>query len=52
MSVDKKKVDPEKKAAEMAKGDSSRPLTPTDFKSSDSEAAADSRIYKGTSPRI
>lgn len=46
MSYDKNKVDPEKKAASMAKGDNSAPLTPTDFKQGE-HSSADSRIYTG-----
>lgn len=46
MTYDKKKVDPEKRAANMAKGDNSAPLTPADFKEGE-HSSLESRIYTG-----
>jgi hypothetical protein len=46
MNYDKSKVDPEKKATNMAKGDNSAPLTPDDFKEGE-HSSAESRIYTG-----
>lgn len=46
MSYDKKKVDPAKKAANMADKDGSSPLTPKDFEKSENEDG-DLRVYRG-----
>ena len=46
MSYDKNKIDPEKKAANMAKGDQSAPLTPNDFEKG-GYSDENSRIYTG-----
>lgn len=49
MTVDKKKIEPEKKAKNMADKDGSAPLTPKDFEKGDNDTGdpADIRIYKG-----
>lgn len=49
MTYDRTKVDPEKRAAEMAKGDNAAPLTPEDFK--EGSTTGESRIYKGKSKK-
>jgi len=46
LSYDKNKADPEKKAANMMKGDRSAPLTPNDFKTGE-HSDEDARIYTG-----
>jgi len=46
MSFDKKKVEPEKKAKNMAEKDGSFPLTPKDFEKGENDTD-DCRIYKG-----
>ena len=46
ISYDNTKVEPEKKAADMAEGDNSIPLTPKDFEESEN-SSAEARIYKG-----
>jgi len=45
LSYDKKKVDPEKKAANMAPKDGSAPLTPKDFEES-ANSSSENKIYK------
>lgn len=49
ITVDKDAVDPAKKAAEMAEGDNSAPLTPKDFKNfgEGEGSTAEARIIKG-----
>jgi hypothetical protein len=51
ITYDKKKIDPEKRAAEMAKGDGSAPLTPNDFKPGKSQEDMDTRIFAGMPPK-
>lgn len=46
MSYDKKKIDPEKKARNMAEKDGSSPLTEKDFEKSENDYG-DLRVYKG-----
>lgn len=50
MAYDKSKVDPEKKAIDMAPGDNSRPLTPKDFEKSEN-STVENRLYKGKTTR-
>jgi hypothetical protein len=45
ITYDKKHVEPEKKAENMAQKDGSAPLTPDDFKESES-SSSDTKIYK------
>ena len=45
ITYDKKKVDPEKRAAEMKPKDGSAPITPKDFEESEN-STPDARIYK------
>lgn len=47
MSFDKKKIEPEKKAANMAEKDGSSPLTQHDFEKGENDDG-DVRVYKGT----
>jgi len=49
MSVDNARIDPEKKAVNMAAGDNSAPLTPEDFKEGSGDVEA--RMYKGKSKK-
>jgi hypothetical protein len=46
MTVDKKKVEPEKRAKNMADKDGSAPLTPKDFEKGENDLP-DLRVYKG-----
>lgn len=46
ISYENKKVEPEKKAADMAQADGSAPLTPKDFTESEN-STPENRIYKG-----
>lgn len=46
ISYDKRKVEPEKKAKNMAEKDGSAPLTPKDFEKGENDSE-DLRIYKG-----
>lgn len=46
ISYDNSRVEPEKRAADMAQADGSAPLTPADFVESD-DGSKSSRIYKG-----
>lgn len=50
ISYDNTKVEPEKKAADMAEGDNSIPLTPKDFEEGEN-SSAEARIYKGKSKK-
>jgi hypothetical protein len=47
ITYDKKKIDPEKKANNMADKDGSAPLTPADFEKGENDEG-DLRVYKGT----
>lgn len=51
VSHDKKKVDPSKKAANMALKDGSAPLTPKDFEKGENDSD-DLRVYKGIPKNI
>lgn len=46
MTIDKKKIEPEKKARNMADKDGSAPLTPKDFEKGENDTG-DLRVYKG-----
>lgn len=46
MTVDKKKIEPEKRAKNMADRDGSAPLTPKDFEKGENHSE-DLRVYKG-----